>query len=49
MHRLAPVLHVLGLALGLGGRQLLRAELPGPIKVSKLTPRLFGAPEGGRW
>ena len=26
--------------LGIGGRQLLRAELPGPIKDSKLTPRI---------
>ncbi|MBU2641208.1 MAG: TrkH family potassium uptake protein [Thiobacillus sp.] len=26
--------------LGIGGRQLLKAELPGPIKDSKLTPRI---------
>ena len=26
--------------LGVGGRQLLKAELPGPIKDSKLTPRI---------
>ncbi|HEY9097881.1 MAG TPA: TrkH family potassium uptake protein [Thiobacillus sp.] len=26
--------------LGIGGRQLLRAELPGPIKDNKLTPRI---------
>ena len=26
--------------LGVGGRQLLRAELPGPIKDTKLTPRI---------
>ncbi len=28
--------------LGIGGRQLLKAELPGPIKDSKLTPRIAG-------
>ncbi len=26
--------------LGIGGRQLLKAEMPGPIKDSKLTPRI---------
>ena len=26
--------------LGVGGRQLLKAELPGPVKDSKLTPRI---------
>jgi trk system potassium uptake protein TrkH len=26
--------------LGIGGRQLLKAELPGPVKDSKLTPRI---------
>ena len=28
--------------LGVGGMQLLRAETPGPIKDSKLTPRITG-------
>src|SRR4029079_5616555 len=28
--------------LGVGGMQLMRAETPGPIKDSKLTPRITG-------
>ena len=28
--------------LGVGGMQLLRAETPGPVKDSKLTPRITG-------
>ena len=30
---------IIVLVLGIGGLQLVRAETPGPIKDSKLTPR----------
>ncbi|MGA8049135.1 MAG: potassium transporter TrkG [Burkholderiales bacterium] len=32
--------------LGVGGRQVLRAETPGPMKDTKLTPRITGTAKG---
>ena len=32
--------------LGIGGRQLLKAETPGPMKESSLTPRIAGTAKG---
>ncbi len=32
--------------LGVGGRQMFKAESPGPMKDTKLTPRIAGDGEG---